>query len=190
MTGQLNATWSASIYDVLTHQPDHAFVMASYAAFKRIVMRQWNELCEGGLVFIASLDDPYGSSQEMFKDVEQHGRLRVLADNGASLPDDHPMKEPVPGGIPGFAVYNDIFRGVHDVMGHVISGGSFGPNGEQKAWESHRATMPRLAYNALWCETRGQNAWTNYAHHHATLPIAERPFGEQKVGLVPGFLTS
>lgn len=190
MTGQLNATWSASIYDVLTHQPDHAFVMASYAAFKRTVMRQWNELCEGGLVFVASMDDPYTSSQEMFKDVEQHGRLRVFADNGASLPDDHPMKETAPGSIPGFAVYNDIFRGVHDVMGHVISGGSFGPNGEQKAWESHRATMPRLAHNALWCETRGQNAWTNYAHHHSTLPIAERPFGEQKVGLVPGFLTS
>lgn len=184
-----SALWGAAVYDALIHDPNHAFVIASYASFKRTIMRQWNELCNGGMTFIPSLDDPYRNSQEMFEEVEQYGRLRVYADNGASLPDDHPMKELVPGNIKGFAVYNDVFRAVHDIMGHVVSGGSFGPRGEEKAWQAHRATLPPIAHNALWCETRGQNVWTNFAHNHAMLPLAERPFGEQKVGLIPPFLT-
>ncbi|MEU2203597.1 hypothetical protein AB0P19_06865 [Microbacterium oleivorans] len=183
-------TWNAAIYDVMQHAPDHAYVVASYAAFKRVMMQQWRELRQGGIQFIASLDDPYSNSQEMFEQVLKRHELRVYADNGAGLPEDHPMKEPVDSGVQGFLVYNDVFRGVHDIMGHIVSGGSFGPNGEEKAWRAHRQTMPPLAHNALWCETRGQNAWTNFAHNHSELPLPERPFGEQKVGLVPSFIAS
>jgi len=182
--------WNAAIYDGLEHNPDHAYVMASYALFKRIVMKQWSELIQGGITFIASLDDPYNNSQEMFDDVQRHRQLRVYADNGTGLPSDHPMGELVHSEVPGFLVFNDVFRGVHDIMGHVVSGGGFGPNGEEKAWLAHRRTMPTLAHNALWCETRGQNAWTNFAHNHYTLPIPERPFGEQKSGLVPASIAS
>jgi hypothetical protein len=180
--------WSASIYEGMQHAPSHAFVTASYAAFKRTIMQQWHELVDGGITFIASLDDPYTSSADMFEDVLMNMRLRVFADNGVTLPADHPMREDADSGVKGFSVFNDVFRGVHDIMGHVVSGGSFGPNGEKRAWEAHRQTMPQLAHNALWCETRGQNAWTNFAHDHAMLPMPERPYGEQKVGLVPGFL--
>lgn len=187
---EANNTWSAAIYDVMQHAPDHSYVLASYAAFKRTIMRQWRELREGGIQFIASLDDPYSNSTEMFEQVQTNHQLRVYADNGESLPDDHPMKELVDADVVGFRVYNDVFRGVHDIMGHIVSGGSFGPNGEEKAWRAHRITMPPLAHNALWCETRGQNAWTNFAHNHAALPLPDRPFGEQKVGLIPAFLTS
>jgi hypothetical protein len=179
------ALWNASIYGSMKHEPTHAYVLASYAAFKRIVMYQWEQLRDGGLIFIASTDDPYKDSAEMRADVEQRLRLRVFADNGMTLPDDHPMREHVDAGVDGFVVLNDIFRGVHDIMGHVIAGSSFGPKGEQKAWEAHRSTMPVLAHNALWCETRGQNSWTNFADNHEVLPLADRPFGEQKVGLVP-----
>ncbi|WIE74470.1 hypothetical protein [Curtobacterium sp. MCSS17_007] len=180
--------WGASIYDGLQHDPRHAFVLASYSAFKRVVMSQWTQLIDGGLKFVANKDDPYADSSEMRRDVEDKLTLRVYADNGGSLPDDHPMRQKVESGIEGFVVLNDVFRGVHDVMGHVLSGGSFGPKGEQLAWATHRDTMPRLAHNALWCETVGQNMWTNFAGDHESLPMAERPFGEQKAGLVPAFL--
>lgn len=189
MLNQNNA-WSASFYESMQHQPNHAFVIASYAVFKSVVLRQWEELREGGIEFVPSPQDPYLGSHEMMNEVRNHLRLKVFTDNGASLPDDHPMKERINAGIDGFEVLNDVFRGVHDIMGHVVSGGSFGPNGEKVAWESHRRTMPKAAHNALWCETRGQNAWTNFAHDHPTRPIAERPFGEQKSGLVPFFLAS
>jgi len=185
-----SALWSAGLYDMMPHQPDHAFVRVSYAAFKRVVIQQWEELRAGGITFIASLDDPYGNSAEMMADVIDKMQLRVYADNGVTLPGDHPMKEHVDSGVEGFDVFNDIFRGVHDIMGHVASGGTFGPNGEKLAWEAHRSTMPPLAYNALWCETRGQNAWTNFAHGHDKLPAPERPYGEQKSGLMPALFAS
>lgn len=185
-----NSLWSASIYDGMQHAPDHAFVLASYAAFKRTVMKQWQELIDGGITFIASLDDPYQNSAEMFDDVVTRMRLRVYADNSVTLPDDHPMSERVNAGVDGFFTMNDVFRGVHDIMGHVVSGGSFGPNGEKLAWEAHRNTFPAIAHNALWCETRGQNSWTNFAHDHSLLPAPDRPYGDQKVGVVPIFLRS
>ena len=187
---QQDTLWSATLYDVMQHSPNHAFVLASYAAFKRVVMAQWNELREGGIRFIACKQDPYKNSNEMREEVERSMQLRVFADNGEGLPDDHPMKQKVDSGVDGFEVFNDVFRGVHDIMGHVVSGGSFGPNGEQRAWEAHRETMPLIAHNALWCETRGQNAWTNFAHDHESLPLPDRPFGEQKSGLVPPHLST
>ena len=180
--------WGASIYESMEHNPRHAFVLASYGAFRRVVLAQWEELIDGGFHFIAGQNDPYSDSASMMQEVEETLSLRVFTDNGASLPSDHPMKQKVESGIDGFEVLNDVFRGVHDVMGHVISGGSFGPKGEQKAWSAHRNTMPRLAHNALWCETIGQNLWTNYNSGHELLPLSDRPFPVQKVGLVPAFL--
>ena len=189
MSTEPHSLWSAGFYEAMPHEPTHAYVIASYAAFKRTILKQWEQLREGGLVFIASKDDPYTSSAEMMEDVLVRQQLRVFADNGATMPDDHPMRERVDAGVDGFGVFNDLFRGVHDVMGHVVSGGSFGPKGEKRAWQSHRDTMPTLAHNALWCETRGQNAWTNFAPGHSVLPLPARPFPEQKSGLVPGLLS-
>lgn len=183
-----SAMWGASFYEGMEHNPNHAFVVATYATFKRVVLRQWEELRSSGITFIASLDDPYPNSKTMRADVEDNCRLMVYADNGATLPDDHPMKQKVDAGVEGFTVFNDIFRGVHDVMGHVVSGGEFGPKGENAAWLAHRDTMPKLALPALWCETRGQNLWTNFWADHAKMPMPERPFGEQKVGPVPMYL--
>ena len=182
--------WSAAFYDCAEHDPTHSYVALSYMVFKREIVRQWNDLCEAGLKFIPNIDDPYSNSAQMFEDVQINGTLRVFADNGATLPDDHPLKEEIPFRIKGFEVYNDLFRAVHDVMGHVASGGQFGPIGEEQAWRAHCKTLSRIAHNALWCDTRGQNAWTNFSNHHADMPISERPFPEQKATLVPQFLLS
>lgn len=175
----------AGVYDVLEHNPNHPFVVVSYSVFKRSILQQWHDLVEGGMTFIAQIDDPYESSAEMLEEVIMNTELRVFADNGASLPDGHPMKESVDVAVDGFKVYNDIFRGVHDIMGHVLAGSSFGPKGEEGAWLAHKQTLPRLAWPALWCETRGQTAWTNFADDHETVPLKDRPFGAQKAGLVP-----
>lgn len=184
---QRSSLFAAGAYDTLHHEPDHAYVMVSYSVFARVVLRQWEQLKEGGMSFVASIDDPYRDSAEMLKDVDQ-GRLRVYADNGITLPEDHPMRAEVDAGVEGFVVLNDIFRGVHDVMGHAVAGSGFGPKGEDLAWQAHRRTMPRVAHNALWCETKGQNSWTNFAHGHDLLPLPDRPYGEQKAVLAPPVL--
>ncbi len=177
-------------YESMEHTPAHAFVLLSYSVFNREIMRQWRELIEGGVEFIASGDDPYPNSRAMFEDVLMHNRVRVWTNNGEHLPDNHPMKEVVDSGVEGFTVLNDVFRGVHDVLGHVASGGEFGIKGEEAAWQMHRSTLSPLTHGALWCETIGQNKWTNFTYDHESVPLKDRPFPEQKSGLVPKVILS
>lgn len=190
MPTQSRYLMDAGVYDTLAHSPGHSFVIVSYSVFKRAIKQQFEELVEGGITFLPQLEDPYANSREMITEVQEHFRLRVYADHGATLPDDHPMKERVEAGVDGISVYNDLFRAVHDILGHVAADSSFGPNGEERAWRAHQATLPRIAWSALWCETRGQTAWTNYAGDHQGYPLKDRPFGEQKAGLIPALYVS
>lgn len=181
----------ALFYDGMEHAPTSPAVHASYVAFSDVLVQQWNALVASGFRFVASMADPYLNSAEMITDARS-GSLRVFADQGETLPHGHFMlASPALLGcayVEGFGTLNDVFRGVHDVLGHAAGGHSFGPKGEHAAWVRHRATMPSKALSALYCETRGQNAWTNYFADHASLPIAERPYAEQKMGRVPSAL--
>lgn len=178
----------AFAYDAMAHIPKHPVVRDSYAALAVAIVGQWNGLVTAGFAFTASKDDPYANSAEMLSDAVVR-RLRVYADGGATLPIGHPMAaNPAKfGAIPveGFSALNDIFRAVHDVMGHAAIGAGFGPKGEYDAWRAHYETLPRDARLALWCETRGQNAWTNFHANHAELPMSQRPYASQKCG-IPG----
>ena len=188
-TGPLHA----EAYDAMTHDPEHPTVRASYAALSTAIAGQWNGLRHAGFEFEASSNDPYASSWAMLEDACAGG-IRVFTDGGASLPSDHPMQAaPTVWGCIGaeaigFRTMNDVFRGVHDVMGHAAARregliASFGPVGEYNAWVQHARSMPSMAYLALWCETRGQNAWTNFHANHAELPLAERPYVDQRAGI-------
>jgi len=114
------------------------------------------------------------------------GHLWTLRTDSADsqMPADHPMLEQVADYGTGL-VYNDIFRAVHDVNGHVASGGNFALSGEYLAWLTHRDTYSQGALSALWCETRGQSSWTNRWADHASLHLAQRPFAAQKAGMPP-----
>lgn len=194
----------ARAYSAMEHDPENPEVWASYRALIIAIVGQWNGLLAAGFRFEASADDPYSSSNAMLRDAAQavesnpYGddvTLRVFTDGGASLPGDHPMQSSPSafGALPntaaiGFRTMNDVFRGVHDVMGHYAAHrageiASFGPVGEYNAWRQHFRTLPPEAYLALWCETRGQNAYTNFYGNHAELPIAERPYVDQRAGV-------
>lgn len=172
-------------YEAMDHTPDHAFVILSYSVFAREILRQWEQLKEGGLTFVPSSDDPYGSSANMLESVYMRQEVTIWTNGGTHLPDDHPMKAPVESGVEGFAVLNDVFRGVHDVLGHAASGGEFGPKGEEVAWRKHKSMLSPITHLALWCETIGQNKWTNFTFDHQAMELRDRPFPEQKSGLVP-----
>lgn len=179
----------AEYYQGMDHEPYDVSVLRSYWAFTDVLVAQWNALVESGFRFTASLEDPYADSASMIADARS-GSLRVYADQGVTLPRGHYMATAmadIPGTtrVDGFTTLNDVFRGVHDVLGHAAGGHSFGPKGEHAAWVQHRATMPTAALSALWCETRGQNAFTNFWGNHASLPLSERPYAVQKMGKVP-----
>ena len=87
-------------------------------------------------------------------------------------------------GVP--LLYNDLLRAVHDYFAHTMSTVGFGPLGEEAAWRNHMLmTKSPWARWALTSETRGQNSWVNFNPEAQGKPLAERPFADQKVDLLP-----
>lgn len=190
-TPALDHAEAAAAYQRLEHNPAAAGI--SYSVFGDHVMRQWDWIAQRVSVEFFSGAPRYASSAEMLADLDRGHLYTFVTDPiDSGMPSDHPMLATV--GLerseyiqsPGSSrprVLNDIFRAVHDVMGHGTSRGSFGVNGEMNAWLAHRAMFPIAAHSALWCETRGQSAWTNAWDDHASRPLVERPFAAQKAGM-------
>lgn len=175
---------AAYAYAALEHDPHNGRVAASYAAFKRQTVDQWVDILMGGIVVdFHTGDHDYASSADMFADLATGHLWTFLTDpEDSQLPEDHPMLERVEFYGGRWLTLNDIFRAVHDVNGHGRSGGSFALSGEYAAWLEHRTLYTADALPALWCETRGQSAWTNRYGNHAALPLRERPFADQRAG--------
>lgn len=64
---------------------------------------------------------------------------------------------------------NEMFRAVHDALGHGIRGNGFGAAGEEIAFGSHSQMYSPLARIAMTSETRGQNSFVNYTPINAEL---------------------
>ena len=181
-------TLAAETYATMTHRPWLFEVELSYLHLRHETMAQWYDIIDSGLSveFHSNPVDPYGNKSSAMLDDLNNGHLWTYQTQAGQLPPNHPMNVPIfP--ILGLTL-NDIFRAVHDVNGHGPTRASFGPSGEFQAWLTHRERYSYSALNALWCETRGQSAWTNFTPGHTHLPLRERPFAPQKAGLVPARL--
>ena len=101
-------------------------------------------------------NDPYGPrSKRMFRDIDEHGRLKVFT--GAS---EHPILTPE---------QNWKFRAVHDYYGHYAGGrNSFSRAGEHAAYQAHKKMFPRSAHSALASETEAQQAVFHTTGNYAT----------------------
>jgi hypothetical protein len=174
----------AAAYDLSTHSPNDPKVKASYEAFKKETLDQWNYLKSKGIKFEAWDKDgqPYKNSEEMRADVTNNKHLYFF--QGGELPTDHPLAANAPG-TP--YTYNDVFRAVHDYFGHTKEGVGFGPRGEENAWRSHSAMYSDAARGAMTTETRGQNSWVNFGPHGEANQAnpAETKYAEQKATLLP-----
>ena len=150
-----------------------------------ITMEPWTE--EG---------QPYKNSKEMAADVKNNHHLYFF--QGGDMPADHPLAENAGQGL----TYNDKLRAVHDLFGHAANENQFGPAGEERAWQEHRQMFSPEAVPAVTTETRGQNSWVNSGKHlrdaagnipakgePGHVPPAERPYAEQKAGLLPEWAT-
>lgn len=160
-------------YDRLKSDPADPAVIAAYDAFKKETKAQYDQLIAAGYQFIPFHgEDPYGVvSANIHKAIKETKTLRVYGD---AL--EHPLLTPEE---------NWIFRAVHDTYGHAREGYQFGPKGENAAFLAHAQMYSEQALPAMALETRGQNSWVNYFGDHQSLPLKERPFAEQKVGLLP-----
>lgn len=159
----------------------------SYMSLGDVLTAQYDALRGIGIEFLFESGEPHNSSRSMFAEIAQR-RLTVrksLGDDYTDIDPDHPMAMWVLT-VDGRMLLNDVFRAVHDVLGHYAIRASIGQDGEAMAWLHHRSLLPRSTHQALWCETRGQNTWTNFWANHQSLPNRERPFAVQKFGTIPG----
>lgn len=193
----------ATAFDEMEHAPNDPEVKKSYDAMVKETMAQWKAIKESGLEceFIKSGDsDPYEASPRMAtEDVRNNNHLWVFpTDSGFGSdprfdPNDNPMLKDSGEVINGHkAVYNDIFRIVHDYFGHIKEGSGFRADGEENAWRSHSAMYSPLARRAMTAETRGQNSWVNYGPHgeqNRKALAKDTIFADQKVGLLPKWVT-
>jgi len=159
-------------------------MLAAYRQFGRETLDQYNYLREKGYEMIpwAGEGQPYADSADMIEDLRTNKRLfyyktinpqeqnsfgsnpqafqealrknPLLEDAGVEVLDSE--------GNPYRQTYNDLFRGVHDILGHGAEGFQFGPRGEENAYRSHAVMFSPLARQAMATETRSQNSWVNY----------------------------
>jgi 2'-5' RNA ligase len=108
--------------------------------------------------------EPYANAQEMSQDIHKNRHFFVSRANS-----EHPIWS---------VEQNVAFRIVHDVLGHAVSGGDFGWQGENLACAAHFPLLTPTAQLALFTECIAQTAYAAYY----------RSFGPQKVAAFPEFV--
>ena len=200
----------ADAYEAMEHNPNDPQVRESYEAMATETLQQFETIQEAG--YTVELWDgegePYANSTAMLDDLRNNNHLYVLpteAEFGETpITDQQRQENPLlrDSGITDAngrrMLVNDVFRFVHDVFGHGERGNSFGALGEENAWDVHARMYSDTARRAMTTETRGQNSWVNFGPHlrnaegqvprrgeEGFTPVTERPFAEQKIGLLP-----
>jgi len=198
------ATKIAAAFDQEKHDPNDPKVKASYAAMAKETIAQWKALEKTGLKVEwvkPGQKDPYAMSPRLAAlDVSENNHWWGFpTDQGfgsgpeaAAYEKDNPLLAKTGFKIDGRdVVVNDVFRIVHDMMGHMKEGNGFRADGEENAWQSHVAMYSEAARPAMTNETRGQNSWVNYGPYGETNKTAsgeDTHFAPQKIGLLPDWV--
>jgi hypothetical protein len=183
------AQFCADVHQAAAHAPFEFRTLESYRALITEINEQFQLFAQSGYRISIWRGDgqPYRDSLEMRADVRHHHRLFVYPTSGMSP--DHPL---APMAMDGWS-WNDVFRAVHDLVGHAATGFQFGPVGEENAFRFHATVHSAAAIPALAAETRLQNCWVNFGPHlrdacgnlirqdePGWIPPSTRPYAEQK----------
>ena len=205
----------ADAFEEALDAPTDPQVRAAYEAMAQETLDQYEHILREGVQFEiwAKGGEPYPNSAAMLRDVRDNKHMYVLATESEfgneGLTDKVRALNPLmmPSGFTDVngrpMLINDVFRGVHDFFGHSVRGNSFGAIGEENAWAEHALMYSSLARRAMTTETRGQNSWVNFGPgmrdadgnilkpgDPGYLSARERPFAEQKVTLLPEWVSN
>lgn len=193
------ATEIADAFEKEKNDPTDPRVKASYEAMVKETLSQWETIKSTGLKVDwvkPGQPDPYAASPRLAAlDVSMNNHWWGFPTDlgygsvGGDTSKDNPLLRKTGETIAGREVVaNDVFRIVHDMMGHLKEGNGFRAEGEDNAWRSHAAMYSDLARPAMTNETRGQNSWVNfgpYGEKNRTATGADTVFAPQKIGLLP-----
>jgi hypothetical protein len=193
----------AQAFDNMEHNPDDPTVKAAYHAFAKETVAQYDAIKDAGIKvewIKPGQADPYADSpRRAAMDVAYNKHwwgfpTDLGFGSDESLRKNNPMLEDSGVVIDGHhATYGDVFRVVHDMMGHFKDGNGFRAEGEENAWRSHAAMYSPLARLAMTALTRGQNSWVNYGPYgeqNRTAKVADTHFAPEKIGLLPSWVST
>jgi len=195
----------ADHYEEAKNDPSHPEVKKAYTALANEVVDQWKAFEKAGYTATPWTGEgqPYANSAEMMKDVRDNKHLYYFqtkegyGESGITdkMRAENPMLQDSGVNFNGAenVPVNDVFRVVHDIVGHGANGYEFGPRGEFNAYLEHSRMFSDAAKPALAGETLAQNSWVNFGPHlrdeegniakkgeKGYVPVTERPFAEQK----------
>lgn len=166
------------------HSPEDPAVKTSYDAFKAETKEQFDYIVnEMGIQIVPWTGDPgtipYSKASDMVRDLRENKRLYVfLTETGFGSDQEfdssgHPMLEDSDVVIDGKTLkYNDLFRIVHDVFGHLANGNEFNAVGEDNAWREHQRLYSDAARPAMFTETLAQSS-TVFVNPENAGPLAK-----------------
>jgi hypothetical protein len=202
----------ADAYEKMEHKPQDPAVAEAYRQLIEQTTAQYQALVDAGYEFyFVDLDnDPYADQQGGFgnpynavRDLRANRRMAVFPTEsgfGSGATDLDVSNNPLladtglqwafgrPGGPLKRVTANDLFRAVHDAMGHSLEGAGFRARGEENAWQAHVRLFTGAAIGAMTSETRGQNSWLNFGpfgEKNRDAKVEDTTFADQKVGLMP-----
>lgn len=183
----------AKMFDEMQHNPDDPAVKAAYEALNKEILEQYDKFIKAGFTpKKITGENPYKTSKDLFDDIEKKQIQYFPTSEGFGSSTNGTANNPMLGRSGRFIdgeelVNNDVFRIVHDLVGHGANRNSFGPAGEEIGYQAHKMSLSPLAQKALTTETRGQNSWVNYGPHgemNRANP-ANTIYADQKIGLLP-----
>jgi hypothetical protein len=157
----------------MKHDPFNPEVKKSYNALAKEVIDQYKAFLDAGYSVEINNEESYNNSQEMIDDLRNNNRIKIFSTKSGfgnkKITDTQRRENPMlndssfkdVNGVP--LLINDVFRAVHDFYGHAELGNSFGPKGEENAWNVHSRMFSPLARKAMTTETRGQNSFVNFS---------------------------
>jgi hypothetical protein len=192
------------VYDEAVDCAGDSQVTVGYQALKVETAAQFAAMVSAGLTVRPWLGDgqPYKSARELREQVTSTGTLFVfLTRRGhgqlTGATPGHPMGQDAEVVIDGEPLlYNDLFRAVHDGIGHVLHVNDFSLGGELRAAFAHMRMYSPRAVAALLTETVGQICWFYCGPHMLSsggrplqpgdpgyCPPRSRPYPDQKAFL-------
>ena len=160
-------------FDAMENAPTNPEVKEAYEALAKETLEQYKDMLDAGYKVEINNNEPYNNSQEMIDDLRNNKRMKIFSTESgfgdSKITDEQRDQNPLlrdsgfkdVNGKP--LLVNDVFRAIHDFFGHSELGNSFGPKGEENAWNVHARMFSPLARKAMTTETRGQNSYVNFS---------------------------
>lgn len=195
----------ARAYEDAPHSPDDPSTSQCYGELAYQLIKQYKHfVCAGYTFRLHDADtNPYTRLHDVLADIIDRRNISVYSTEAGfgsgTINHDHALLED---SLMGWVsegegtgvrtLINDLFRAMHDIIGHAMCYNTFDKRGEYRAWAVHRPMFTGKAVHAFDSETRWQHIAVYYgkhAEHNKTAKPQDTIYADQKMVIPPVELT-